>query len=653
MRARRRVTLALTQHPENPRLLEKLRQLEENIKQSHRLELSKKENAAVETIASNPKYFFSYAKQNGTIRSDIGPLEKTDKSLTSDQSEMADILSLQYSSVFSKPKEPLQSSDVIFSDNAELSDFEFGCKDFENAINELSSNSATGPDNFPAILLKKCKLALIPSLMVIWRSSLDQGFIDPLMKTAYITPIHKGGGKTVPKNYRPIALTSHLIKVFEKLVRNHVVKHLETNNLMNPNQHGFRSGRSCLSQLLEHQENIVNELVAGNDVDVVYLDFSKAFDKVDHSVVLKKMSKLKIGGRVGKWLYSFLTGRTQTVVISGSKSATAPVVSGVPQGTVLGPIIFLILISDIDQDVREAFISSFADDTRVGRAVKNAQDAQSLQCALNAIYKWADENNMSFNEDKFEALHYGTGIKPEDICVYDTSSGLPINRKDTVKDLGVRIDANGGFKSHIEATVDKAKKLSAWILRTFSSRDSWTMMTLWKALVLPILDYCSQLWSPLEMGRIQELEQLQKSFTRRIDGVSNLNYWQRLENLRLYSLERRRERYIILYVYKILEGIAPNGPKIQSYTNARRGRLVHIDDFKSLPNKKVQKLRDSRFAVRAARLFNCLPVGVRNASGLSVDKFKKMVDTWLAEIPDQPQSAGYRNERGSNSLLFY
>ena len=215
------------------------------------------------------------------------------------------------------------------------------------------------------------------------------------------------------------------------------------------------------------------------------------------------------------------------------------------------------------------------------------------------------------------------------------------------------MDENGEFSSHIDVTIDKTKRLSAWILRTFAARDYKTMMTLWKSLVVPILDYCSQLWSPLGIGRIQELEQIQKTFTRRVEEMSDLNYWERLQKLKLYSLERRRERYQILNIYKILECIVPNGLGIESYTNARRGRFISIPDYRALPNKRVEKLRDSRFSVRAARLFNCLPQHLRDASGLSVPKFKSLLDLWLATVHDQPQSAGYRNGRGSNSLLLY
>ena len=225
-----------------------------------------------------------------------------------------------------------------------------------------------------------------------------------------ISPIHKGGSRAAPKNYRPVALTSHLIKVFERVVRRVLVKHIERQGLLPDGQHGSRAMRSTLTQLLSHWDSILEGLERGEGVDAVYLDFSKAFDKVETGVLLHKLKDGKVLGKVGCWLAAFLDSayRQQAVVVDGRISSRSSVISGVPQETVLGPILFLLHISDIAREVSSSTnTSSYVDDTRVSRSiVDKLTDCQALQADLGSVYQWADHVNMTFNSDKFECLRY-------------------------------------------------------------------------------------------------------------------------------------------------------------------------------------------------------------------------------------------------------
>ena len=246
------------------------------------------------------------------------------KTLITCSLQMADILAEQYSSVFSEPREALQQPENIFSsdsiDRPHLSDITFDENDIVKAIDDISSTSAAGPDKYPALLLKNCKHTIAKPLCLIWRKSMDCGKIPQFMKTANIIPIHKGGSRGVAANYRPVALTSHLIKIFEKVLRNRMISHMEEHDLFNPGQHGFRQGRSCVSQLVAHYDNITQLLESGKNVDVVYLDFAKAFDKVDFLVTMRKLKLLGITGKVGCWIHAFLTNRKQAVMVNGRKS---------------------------------------------------------------------------------------------------------------------------------------------------------------------------------------------------------------------------------------------------------------------------------------------------------------------------------------------
>lgn len=663
MRRRSRINYQLLKAPSEGRrqkLREEAKNIERSLKHSYDNDRKQNEEKAVSAIRKNIKYFFSYAKKYSKQKSTIGPL--VDNGVVTDARDMANILAKQYESVFSDPKEPMKPARDIFPDVQDagyiLNDIYFTEDDIDCAIQEISETSAAGPDRFPAILLKRCSKALSHALSIMWRRSLDTGTIPDLLKTANIVPIHKGGNRGTPKNYRPVALTSHLIKVFEKIIRNHLVSYLEEKILLNPGQHGFRSGRSCLSQLVTHFDNILRILEKNYNVDVIYLDFAKAFDKVDFQVTLKKMKNLGICGKLGKWIHAFLVGRSQTVVVNGSKATPSEVRSGVPQGSVLGPLLFLILIGDIDAKVATSFVSSFADDTRVGRKVSSETDAQELQADLDSIYKWAVDNNMEFNCDKFECVRYGNNKAIQDCTSYKSSSGCNITVKRNVRDLGIIMSDDASFTTQISNVVQTANSMCGWILRTFQTRAPQPMLSLWKSLVLSKLDYCSQLWCPVKSADIKALEQVQKSFIRKIAGSHGLNYWEQLGKLHLYSLERRRERYIIIYAWRILEQLVPNvcdpaDGGLQAVYHIRRGRLCVVPKVARNAPSSIQGKRYASLAIRGPRLYNLLPLRIRNTSKCSTEVFKRRLDKFLATVPDEPLIPGYTAMRraDSNSLL--
>ena len=262
------------------------------------------------------------------------------------------------------------------------------------------------------------------ALKILWQTCYDLGITPTELKLAYIIPSHKGGSKSTAANFRPVALTSHIVKLFEKVVRNRIVTYMEANNKFNDNQHGFRSGRSCLSELLAHYDDIINMLESGVPVDTIYLDFSKAFDKVDHQRLLQKLSQTGIGGKLGRWIQSFLTKRKQTVLANNTFSNEVDVVSGVPQGSVLGPLLFLIMINDIDSSVTKSKVRCFAYDTRDTKGVTIVRDASELQSDLEGIYDWSIINKQPFNDTKFELMRYRLESNPiQDYTSYTAHQG--------------------------------------------------------------------------------------------------------------------------------------------------------------------------------------------------------------------------------------
>ena len=457
-----------------------------------------------------------------------------------------------------------------------------------------------------------------------------------------------------PKNYRPVALTSHLIKIFERVLRRALVKHVDENDILPTGQHGSRALRSTLTQLLSHWDTILDGLEQGNGVDCVYLDFSKAFDKVETGVLLHKLRDAKILGKTGRWLASFLDSkqRQQAVAVDGSISGLSPVVSGVPQGTVLGPVLFLLHIADIASNVSAGTTTtSYVDDTRVQKSIIDTdQDCRDLQEDLATIYSWADRVNMTFNSEKFECVRYWPGNVSVPEFEYLAPDLTPIEQKDHLMDLGVEMSSDLTFNQHIGNVVTSASRMVGWAMRTFRERSRNTMMTIWKCLIQPKLDYCSQLWSPSEQASIALLESVQRNFTSKIAGMQDKDYMDRLASLKMYTQERRRERYQIIFIWKISQGLV-QGYHMVFTSSDRRGRMAVPHAVLRHTPAAVRRAREASLGVKGVKIFNLLPVWLRNLSGVTVDQFKGELDKFLSLVPDEPTLPGRARAATTNSLL--
>ena len=411
--------------------------------------------------------------------------------------------------------------------------------------------------------------------------------------------------------------------------------------------------RSTLTQLLSHWDSIIEGLESGKGVDYVYLDFSKAFDKVETGVLLHKLRDGKILGKVGCWLAAFLDSRhrKQAVVVEGRVSGLSNVISGVPQGTVLGPILFLLHIADIARGVSEGNVtSSYVDDTRTGRSITDpGVECEALQSDLNTIYSWAEDVNMVFNSDKFESLRFWPDQTKKPSSQYLSPDGKEIEEKQHLRDLGVELSNDLSFNLHIENTVAAANKLAGWALRSFRRRSRYVMLTIWKTTIQSKLDYCSQLWSPNDQGSISRLESVARNFSSQIAGMEGKDYWERLKSLQLYSQERRRERYQIIFLWKVAQGLT-KGYQLEFYSSDRRGRLAVVSPYHSKAPALVRKAREASLSVKGAKLFNSIPQQLRDMNG-KAEQFKSGLDKWLSTIPDEPSIPDRQRAALTNSLL--
>ena len=622
--------------------------------------ITRREQKAVQKIRDNPKYFYSYTKSFAKSKESLSMLYNKEGVITSDSKEMANVLQEQFSSVYSNP----ESSDIKQPDfpSPELEfpfvNYEKGLceEDIIEAISELKSNSACGPDGVPVILLKLCCNELAVPLSMLWKESMDTGVVPEFYKKAHVAPIYKKGSKAQAVNYRPVSLTSHVVKVYERVIRKNVVNFLEDNKILSNSQHGFRSGRSCLSQILQHYDEIIEGFLCNQDTDSIYLDYSKAFDKVDHNLLIEKLKRYGFSERFVSWVQSFLSDRSQTVVVNGMHSIICKIISGVPQGTVLGPVLFLLFINDMELVVKDSKVGLFADDTRVSRAISVESDCHKLQQDLNNIIKWSRENNMQLHDEKFELLVHRH--KPKDplyalpglseYMSYEVSKDVTVYPTSYLRDLGVNVCSDLSWSYHISNIAIKARSVASWIFSVFRSRDKVLLLTLYKALVRSHLEYCCPVWHPSKIGDMQLIEGVQRTFTRKITDVKHLDYWERLKALGLMSLQRRRERFIIITMWKILNKKCPNDIEIVFNNESRHGITAKLPPLSRTSSARNQSLRDTSFSMIGPKLWNCLP---NNLTVLTdFDKFKTDLTELLLSFPDKPPTSGY-SSANHNSIL--
>ena len=327
-----------------------------------------------------------------------------------------------------------------------------------------------------------------------------------------------------------------------------------------------------------------------------------------------------------------------------------------PQGTVLGPLFFILFINDLQSCILNSRISFFADDTRISKKISCEGDVDLLQKDLDRVIKWSVHNNMKLHEDKFELMIHQQNSKNTlyelpfiaESMTYTVSTGQSLHPVHCLRDLGVTVASDLSWTTHISSIASRARSVAAWVFSVFRTRSISIMMTLYKSIVRSILEYCCPLWNPYKITDIQLLESVQQTFTGKIHGVQHLNYWDRLKNLKLMSLQRRRERYIILQMWKLLHNQCPNDIDVKFSQSSRLGIRAMVPHLKKSSTQRHQSLYDSSFAVHGPRLWNIIPSNLTLETDFQL--FKNSLTNFLQSVPDQPPVAGYARANG-NSLL--
>ena len=341
-------------------------------------------------------------RQNQKVKVGVAQLEKDSSNLTETDQETAEVLSSFFQLVFTKePDGEAPLLDTVIHQRRD--NIEFTREDVKKELDKLKPDKCPGSDSMHPKVLKECSEELSTPLYIVFRKSLDSGTLPEDWKTVCVTPIFKKGQKTKVGNYRPVSLTCIPCKVMETLIKNKILEHVEEHAALSGNQHGFMKCKSCLTNLSETLEEVTASFDQGFAVDVIFLDYAKAFDYVPHKRLINKLQAYGCTGKVSRWVQDFLMGRTQVVSVRKATSSKAEVLRGVPQDSVLGPLLFILYINDLPNHVNSS-IQMFADDTKIFTKIDKPEDATKLQHDIDELQKWSMKWIL-FNVTKCKTLH--------------------------------------------------------------------------------------------------------------------------------------------------------------------------------------------------------------------------------------------------------
>ena len=362
------------------------------------------ENNIVKDIKLAPKKFWSYVQSKTKVRNKIPTLRRDDGSSAVTAHEKAEALNEFFASVFTD--EDLGNLPCAQRYEGEkLDNFTIPPETLLKKLHDLKPGKSPGNDGWHPVFLKNIADLIATPLARLFQKSLDQGYVSSEWRVACITAIHKKDAKDECGNYRPVSITSIICKLMESIVRDQIVQHMAIHNLFSKKQHGFVPNRNCMTNLLICMEMWTQFDEEGLPVDIIYTDFAKAFDRVPHERLLIKMRALGITGKTLGWIKAFLRGRKQCVRVENECSSWKSVMSGIPQGSVLGPILFVIFINDMPEVVTN-MCQLFADDAKIFSGISSKDDVASLQSDLDNLSEWSDKWQLAFNVKKMYVTAY-------------------------------------------------------------------------------------------------------------------------------------------------------------------------------------------------------------------------------------------------------
>ena len=536
-------------------------------------------------IFADPRMFWNFV--NSKRKSDSFP---SSLNYLSSSSNDPNLIANFFSSFFSKSFNsdsfaPSQSYFQYLSNAPKVGNDVFSCDNISVSeyILQLKDDYSSGPDGIPAIVLKRCYRTLSEPLAFLFQSSLDLGVFPEAWKTSFLIPTFKKGDRRDVTNYRPIAKLSCIPKLFERLV----YKKLSfiCQSVISDAQHGFVQKKSTVTNLVEHISRIKLSMEDGFQTDCVATDFSKAFDKLSHKLIIFKLNMLGFSNLTVDWVKSYLTNRSYQVSFRSELSSSFLASSGVPQGSHLGPLLFILCINDVALILKSANISIYADDMKISKVISVTSDCYALQEDLVRFGTWCSQNNLELNIGKCQVITFSR--KRQDISFDYCFNGNVISRVLLFTDLGVVCDRELNFRGHYDKIIQSANSTMGFVFRWSKEFNNiFITRLLFTSFVRPILEYASQVWSPYQSIHISRIESVQRRFVKFALRGFNWSdryhlppYLERLSLLNMNSLAMRRKVARISFVHQTLAGNI-NSPFILSRlklnVNARSLRNVEL-----------------------------------------------------------------------------
>ena len=567
----------------------------------------------------SPKYFFNYVNRvTGTKSNSCIPSLEADGILATSDNSKAEALARQYQSVFTIDNDIFPDCDQLIPENS-FTNLEVTDADVLDAVKLMNKSCAPGNDGIYPQFIKNVTCFMIKPLRILFNKSLSEGILPADWRQGIIVPIYKNNKRPrSPASYRPVCLTSVICKLLERIIHKYFVAYLELNSIISNEQHGFFKNRSTTTNLIKCLDDWSRALDSCTPVDIIYIDLAKAFDSVSHPKLIYKLKKIGIGDRLLSWFSGFICDRQQCVRVENNLSPFRPVLSGVGQGTILGPLLFNLYINDVTSSVFSCNLKLYADDAKLYAEVPNEECVNLLRNDLARLCSYFETWQLKLNSEKCEIIHLGHRNIGSNYAI----NGENLESKPTVRDLGITIAADFKMKTHVTQIVRNAfyKLRLLWV--GFASRDTNFLVFLYTTYIRPCLEYNTQVFSPYLLGDINKMERVQRSFTKRLNNLSELSYQERLARINIESLEVRRIYFDLVFFFKIVYGLVDLEPSdfFSFNMNPTRGHSLKVN----FPYARIN-VRKYFFINRSIPVWNALPSDVVESSSLSV--FKKRLKT--------------------------